>query len=124
MADDNGIKKSIDILNEKQDIQTEKLIDLSETSIRHSVFLDLYKQNIYEINGSLKEISKSLIVNNTILEKQEEGLAEHIRRTDLLEEKISPVEKHVHAVNTIAKVIVGAITIVGTIIGIIKALNL
>lgn len=39
------------------------------------------------------------------LAKQETSLAEHIRRTNLLEEKLEPVEKHVTMLNGVAKFI-------------------
>lgn len=57
---------------------------------------------------------------NIILAKQEISLAEHIKRTNLLEIKLEPVEKHVNTVNVILKII-GAISVAATlVIGILK----
>ena len=39
------------------------------------------------------------------LVKQESNLSEHMRRTDLLEKKIDPIEQHVHQLKGIAKFI-------------------
>jgi len=52
---------------------------------------------------------------NVILALQEVSLAEHIKRTDILEAKLEPVEKHVDAVNVILKII-GALSVAATII--------
>ena len=57
---------------------------------------------------------------NIILAKQEVSLAEHIKRTNILESKLEPVEKHVSMVNAGLKII-GAISVAATIIiGILK----
>jgi hypothetical protein len=54
------------------------------------------------------------------LAKQEVTLADHIRRTELLEEKMSPVEKHVNMVHGVLKAIAAIGTIVGIVHGILK----
>lgn len=38
------------------------------------------------------------------LVRQEAQLAEHIRRTNILEQKLEPVERHVDRVNTVIKI--------------------
>lgn len=38
------------------------------------------------------------------LVKQEAQLAEHIRRTNILEQKLEPVEKHVDGMNVVLKI--------------------
>ena len=50
--------------------------------------------------------------------KQEENLKEHMRRTDLLEKKLEPVERHVYMVNGGVKLIALLGAIVGLLAGI------
>lgn len=57
------------------------------------------------------------------LAKQAKDLEYHIKRTDLLEDKLIPVEKHVSLVNTAFKVLLGLGTFIGFIVGIYSALK-
>lgn len=52
-----------------------------------------------KIDDKLNSIDKTLV-------KQEENLAEHMRRTELLEEALKPVEEHVAHMRGIGKAIV------------------
>lgn len=47
------------------------------------------------------EIAKDLAQINVTLAKQEVSLAEHIRRTELLELEVKPIKQHVQRVNNI-----------------------
>lgn len=78
--------------------------------------LDEIKNNIKEINSSMREIDKTLV-------KQEAQLAEHIRRTNLLESKIEPVEKHIHMVNGALKLLGILSIVVGIIASIFKIVS-
>lgn len=51
-----------------------------------------------KLDERLDNMDKTLVL-------QEANLKEHMKRSDLLEKKLEPVEKHVHAVNTIFKLI-------------------
>jgi predicted metallo-beta-lactamase superfamily hydrolase len=51
-----------------------------------------------DIDQKLDKIIDSISEINVTLGKQSVILDEHIRRTNILEEKIEPVEKHVHRV--------------------------
>jgi len=65
----------------------------------------------------IDKIVESIGEINVTLAKQEVSLSEHIKRTNLLEQKLEPVEKHVAMVN-------GALKFIGTlalIAGIIEA---
>lgn len=71
---------------------------------------------IQEINDKLHNIDKTLV-------KQEEQLAYHIKRTDLLEEQTTAMKKdtdevadHVHKINTIGMVIMKIFAALGIII--------
>ena len=52
------------------------------------------KEDITEIKERLSSIDTHLAVYN-------EQLSYHIKRTDLLEKKIEPIDKHVHRVESI-----------------------
>jgi|WetSurMetagenome_2_1015567.scaffolds.fasta_scaffold145312_3 hypothetical protein len=118
MSDD--IKQFIEKLDQKQDEQTCKLIEISFQLNKNSEILNKHENKYEEIDKVLSSISKELIKNNIILQKQEKNIDEHIKRTNLLEEKLEPVEKHVHLMNTLSKIIVGLTGIIGTIIAIIS----
>lgn len=59
----------------------------------------------------LEKVGEAITGIQLILSKQEQNLAHHIKRTDLLEEsvdllrtQIQPIERHVHFVNQACKV--------------------
>jgi RecB family endonuclease NucS len=74
-------------------------------------------------NNFEKEVLTRLGSIDITLAKQEEHLAEHIRRTQLLEEDMVPVKEHVQQVNGAIKFI-GLLSIVATIVGTVLALIL
>jgi hypothetical protein len=43
------------------------------------------------------------------------SLEEHVKRTNLLEERMKPVEKHVEVMNALAKLSVGILGVVATL---------
>lgn len=51
----------------------------------------------------LKDLDKRVDSIDITLARQEVSLAEHIRRTNILEEKLEPVEKHVTMLNGVMK---------------------
>lgn len=62
---------------------------------------------IDKLDDRLDTVDKTLVL-------QEANLREHMKRSDLLEKKLEPVEKHVNAVNTVFKMI-GVFASLGTI---------
>jgi len=69
-------------------------------------------------------IKISVATHAEILKGQHAQLAEHIRRTHLLEEKLEPVENHVSMISGALKLVTVTATVIGiiaAIIGIIKA---
>ena len=62
---------------------------------------DKIEEKLDKISEHLSDIDKTLVRNTSSLD-------EHIRRTNLLEEKMLPVEKHVTQVN-------GALKLIGVI---------
>lgn len=65
----------------------------------------------------LDNISENISEINITLAAQHVSLAEHIRRTQLLEEAVKPLEKHVAMVNGVMKFI----GIIAILIGIVEA---
>lgn len=73
-------------------------------------------QNIIRVEERLNGMDRTLV-------KQEENLKEHMKRSDLLEEQMAPVKKHVALVESVFK-IVGAIgVLVATAAGIVKIIE-
>lgn len=58
----------------------------------------------------------------TLLGKQAVILEEHVRRTNLLEEKIKPLEKHVVVVNALVKAVI-VIASIGGVHGLLRMLK-
>lgn len=57
------------------------------------------------------------------LTSQHEDLQEHMRRTNLLEAQIKPIEKHVHMMQGAMKFLGAVAVVVGIIEGILKLLG-
>lgn len=78
--------------------------------------MDDFKNDIKEIQKSVKQIEITLA-------KQHVSIDEHIRRTNLLEQKLEPVEKHVHMVNGALKFLGIIALVVGIFASIFKLLS-
>lgn len=80
--------------------------------------------DVKRFEDKIDKISDKMASMDTTLAKQSVILEEHVRRTNLLEEKIEPIEKHVHMVHGVLKFI----GIIGVFIaifeGIIKIMGL
>lgn len=72
------------------------------------------------IEDKIDKIIEKVNTIDVTLAKQQVTLDEHVRRTNLLEEKMEPVEKHVTIVNGCLKIIAALGTIIGLIHGILK----
>jgi hypothetical protein len=71
----------------------------------------------------IKSINKELGDINVTLAKQEVNIDTHIRRTDLLEAKIVPVEKFMATINAGLKLIGAGAVLVSLVTGIIKLIE-
>lgn len=71
-----------------------------------------------KIDATLEKLDSRLDNVDVTLAKQHVSLEEHMRRSDLLEEKMKPVEAHVAMVNGVFKFLGIASLIVGLIAGI------
>lgn len=75
-----------------------------------------------EIKKEIKEIQRSLNNIDVTLAKQHVSLEEHIRRTNLLEQKLEPIDTHVKMVNGAFKFIGILSLIVGIVVSLIKVI--
>jgi uncharacterized coiled-coil protein SlyX len=73
------------------------------------------------LEEKIDKIDDKLAKTNEILAAQHVSLEMHMKRTDLLEQKLEPVERHVAAVHTILKFI-GLISVFATILDVIGRL--
>ena len=61
------------------------------------------KDDLPRLESKIDKVVTEISEINVTLAKQAVSLEEHIRRTNLLERKLEPVEKHVAMVNGIVK---------------------
>lgn len=67
---------------------------------------------IDNIDSRIDNIDKTMAVNTASLE-------EHVKRTNILEKKLEPVEDHVKLMNAVAKLI----ALTSTVLGVLKLLS-
>ncbi len=75
------------------------------------------------MEDKLDQVVEKISSIDTTLAKQEVSLSDHIRRTQILEEKLEPVERHVSMVNGIVKFLMllsGVATIVAAVLAAVK----
>lgn len=68
--------------------------------------MDSSNNKLNRIEDKIDKISDSIGSINITLAKQHQSLDEHMRRTELLEKIVEPIEKHVIMINGIIKLIV------------------
>lgn len=71
---------------------------------------ELIEQRLDEIQKSLHSVDKTMALNT-------EQLAEHMRRTQLLEEQMAPVAKHVQQMQGAAKLL-ALLALIATIVAV------
>lgn len=76
-----------------------------------------------KLESKIDIISEKITNIDVTLGKQSVILDEHIRRTNILEEKLAPVEKHVHMVNGALKLIGFIALFVGIIQGLLRLIG-
>ena len=62
-------------------------------------------ENLDRIFNKIDKIDERLSNIDTTLAKQSTSLDEHIRRTNILEEEIRPIKKHIYLVEAVFKII-------------------
>lgn len=86
--------------------------------------MDYEKELLHEISKALERLDNSVDSINVTLAKQEVHLAEHIRRTELLEEEMKPVRDHVNRVNSLLLIIGGIFAVIAAVKGVIEIIQL
>lgn len=81
------------------------------------------RKNLQEIKSDIKEISSDIKAIDHTLVKQQASLDEHIRRTNILEQKLEPIEKHVQMISGVLKFIGILSVIAGFIVSLMKILS-
>lgn len=76
-----------------------------------------------KIVEDITEIKVTLARIDVTLEKNTESLVEHVKRTNLIEQQLRPVEKHVAMVHGALKFIGIVATLVGIAAGIVSLLK-
>ena len=80
------------------------------------------KDTLIAIFNKLEDIDKKQEAMGSVQVKHEANLKEHMRRTELLEEEVDPISKHVEQVRGAGKLLVLLVAIV-TIIASIVAIK-
>lgn len=86
--------------------------------------MDYEKELLQEMSKALERLDLSVDKINVTLAKQEVHLADHIRRTQLLEEEMKPVRDHVSRVNALMLLLGGLLALVGAVKGVIEIIQL
>lgn len=77
------------------------------------------EDRLMRIEEKVDQVSEKIGEINSTLSAQHVSLKEHIRRTNILEKKIEPIEKHVNMVSGIVKLIMIA-SAVAAIVAVMK----
>ena len=78
----------------------------------------------HRLEDKLDKVVEKIGSIDSTLAAQHEALKDHIRRTNLLEEKVEPIEKHVHMVNGVSKFLAFVGIFIAIIEGVLKILGL
>ena len=79
--------------------------------------------DIKRLEAKLDKIADIQLDQAKLLERNTVTLEEHVRRTNILESKLEPVEKHVTMVNGVFKALGIVATLVGIAGGMAKLMN-
>ena len=82
-----------DFLLNKLDKLDDKLEEIKDQNIRTSVLLETHEKKDQELREDVRALNAHFTVQARQLSEYNESLREHIRRTELLEGKILPIEK-------------------------------
>jgi len=86
--------------------------------------MDYEKELLHEMSKALERLDKSVDGINITIAKQEVHLAEHIRRTSLLEEEMKPIRDHVNRVNALILLLGGILALLGAVKAVIEIVQL
>jgi hypothetical protein len=117
------IKQLLAKIDEKQDKQSEQLAALGEAMKYQKETNENNSDLIKETADSIGKINTELVIHSKILEKQEKNIEIHIKRTDLLEEKLSLLDKDVSFYDKLLKSVGWVLGLVATVVAIIQGLK-
>ena len=87
------------------------------------------KEELKELNAKLEKVSDRLSSIDITLAKQEVNLEDHIRRTEIAEERLGhmegiliPLQKHANQIDGGLKLLGAIVTVLGVVAGFIKVL--
>lgn len=86
--------------------------------------MDYEKELLQEMSKSLERLDTSVDSINVTLAVQSEQLKTHIKRSDMLEEALKPVQEHVHRVNALILLLGGILALLGAIKTVIEVVQL
>ena len=98
-------------------------MDEQELTIAMKEHIDAGLKFNEKLVNDITDIKVSIARIDVTLEKNTDSLIDHMRRSDLLEKKLEPVERHVMIVNGLFKLMVVLIGLAGTITGIIYTIK-
>ncbi len=74
------------------------------------------KDTLNRIFNKLEAIDEKQAIMGEVQVKHEENLREHMRRTELLEQELRPVKKHVEQVRGASKLIAALVPVIGLLL--------
>lgn len=86
--------------------------------------MDYEKQLLNEMAKSIQRIDESTDHINITLAIQATQLAEHIKRSDNLEEAMKPLQAHVNRVNALLLILGGIFALLGALKGVVEIAQL
>jgi len=85
--------------------------------------MSLDKEIVHEMFKTLERLDNNVDQINITLAKQSVVLEEHVKRTNLLEENIKPLQKHVNIVNSLILLLGGILALIGAVRGAIEIIK-
>lgn len=86
--------------------------------------MDYEKELLHEMSKSLERLDTSVDTISITLAVQAEQLKTHIRRTELLEAALKPVQEHVNRVNALILLLGGLFAVLGAVKTVIEIIKL
>lgn len=108
-----------------------KLEEIKDQNVRTSILLETHEKKDEELRNDVKRLGEHFEVNSKLLGDYNDQLREHIRRTEILEAQVAPIDKAYQtklAVESYKEdkvkktlVILGGLgTVIGIIIGVLE----
>lgn len=102
------IQDSVQTLDKNAAVQTEQISSIKDT-------LNLINTNMTQMQSTMVQMQSTMSQMQTTLAVNTKSLEEHMRRTELLENRIEPLEKMYWK-------LIGAATVISVLAGVISAI--